>query len=201
MPPLFHVRPMGGVQTVTTSLRRAANVHPAPRVFTNDGTRRRRRLHAGWGARRAGRPRTARPARASGRGGRSWPRRRGARTSRSETLATGARLVIDHPVPGREIIIDGPVSARTSDRVRTAWHTALACGDGDLVVHLANAQVWDAAGLGVVVGAHHRAERLGRRLVVADASPRLCRLLAGTRLDRVMNVSGACGYVPLARTA
>ena len=109
----------------------------------------------------------------------------------SETLAMGAHLVIDHPVPGREIIIDGPVSARTSDRVRTALHTALTGGDGDLVVHLANAQVWDAAGLGVVVGAHHRAERRRRRLVVADASPRLCRLLAGTRLDRVMNVSGA----------
>ena len=88
-----------------------------------------------------------------------------------------------------------------SDRVRTALHTALVGGDGDLVVHLVDAQVWDAAGLGVVVGAHHRAERLGRRLVVADASPRLCRLLAGTRLVRVMNVSGACGYVPLARTA
>lgn len=119
----------------------------------------------------------------------------------SETLAMGAHLVIDHPVPGRELIIDGPVSARTSDRVRTALHTALTGGDGDLVVHLAKAQVWDAAGLGVIVGAHHRAERRGRRLVVADASPRLCRLLAGTRLDRVMNVSGACGYVPLARTA
>ncbi|MBO1759597.1 STAS domain-containing protein [Dermacoccus nishinomiyaensis] len=105
------------------------------------------------------------------------------------------------PSPGGRSSSTAPVSARTSDRVRTALHTALAGGDGDLVVHLANAQVWDAAGLGVIVGAHHRAERQGRRLVVADASPRLCRLLPGTRLDRVMNVSGACGYVPLARTA
>ena len=92
----------------------------------------------------------------------------------SETLAMGAHLVIDHPVPGRELIIDGLVSARTSDRVRTALHTALVGGDGDLVVHLVDAQVWDAAGLGVIVGAHHRPERRG----VASSSPMPRRVCA-----------------------
>ena len=35
----------------------------------------------------------------------------------SETLAMGAHLVIDHPVPGRELIIDG-LRQRTHERPR-----------------------------------------------------------------------------------
>lgn len=109
--------------------------------------------------------------------------------------------VVSHECPGADLTIEGALCARTSGHIRMALHSSLAAGEGDLVLHLADAEVWDSAGLGVIVGAHHRAERQGRRLVVADASPRLCRLLAGTRLDRVLNVEGACGYVPLALTA
>jgi anti-anti-sigma factor len=53
-------------------------------------------------------------------------------------------------------------------------------------VHLAQAEVHDAAGLGVIVGVHHRARRVGRRLVLVDVSPRLDRLLRASRLHRIL---------------
>ena len=117
--------------------------------------------------------------------------------ARTRERTSGVRHIVD----GAELGVVGSICASTSSEVRSELTQAIGAGEGDLVVHLSEAEVWDATGLGVIVGAHRRAAAEGRRLVVADASPRLCRLLAGTRLDRVMNVSGACGYVPLARTA
>jgi anti-sigma B factor antagonist len=38
----------------------------------------------------------------------------------------------------------------------------------------------------VIVGMHHRARLMGRRLVLVDVSPRLDRLLRTTRLHRVL---------------
>ena len=54
------------------------------------------------------------------------------------------------------------------------------------MVQLAGAEVHDATGLGVLVGAHHRARRAGPRLVLVDVSPRLDRLLRISRLHRVL---------------
>jgi anti-anti-sigma factor len=49
----------------------------------------------------------------------------------------------------------------------------------------------DATGLGVLVGAHRRAQKLGRRLVLRGVSPRLARLLLATRLHRVLTLETA----------
>ena len=70
-------------------------------------------------------------------------------------------------------------------------------GQGDLMVHLAGAEVHDATGLGVLVGAHHRARRAGRRLVLVDVSPRLDRLLRVSRLHRVLARHPAASPVAL----
>lgn len=110
--------------------------------------------------------------------------------------------VVRHIVDGAELGVSGPICARTSSDVRERLGEAIGRGEGDLVVHLGEAEVWDATGLGVLVGAHRRAQARGRRLVVVDASPRLCRLMCATKLDRLMNVQGDLRrYVPLARTA
>jgi anti-sigma B factor antagonist len=88
--------------------------------------------------------------------------------------------------PGLEVTICGPLDVESVAEVRTALHEILDRGAGDLLVHLAQAEVHDATGLGVIVGAHHRARRLGRRLVLVDVSPRLDRLLRASRLHRVL---------------
>jgi len=87
---------------------------------------------------------------------------------------------------GHEVTITGRLDVTSVDEVRLALHDALARGAGDLMVHLAEAEVHDAAGLGVIVGIHHRARRMGRRLVLVDVSPRLDRLLHASRLHRVL---------------
>ena len=87
---------------------------------------------------------------------------------------------------GQEVTVTGRLDVNTVAEVRLALHDVLNRGVGDLLVHLAQAEVQDATGLGVIVGVHHRARRMGRRLVLVDVSPRLDRLLRGTRLQRIL---------------
>ncbi|HEY5249122.1 MAG TPA: STAS domain-containing protein [Dermatophilaceae bacterium] len=87
---------------------------------------------------------------------------------------------------GQEITVAGRLDVDSVDEVRLALHEILDQGVGDLLVHLAQAEVHDATGLGVIVGVHHRARRVGRRLVLVDVSPRLDRLLRASRLHRVL---------------
>ena len=60
-------------------------------------------------------------------------------------------------------------------------------GDGELVLDLARLEAVDATGLGVLVGAHRRAQRAGRTLVLEDVPPPVGRILLVTKLDRVLH--------------
>ncbi|WP_460630056.1 STAS domain-containing protein [Intrasporangium mesophilum] len=59
-------------------------------------------------------------------------------------------------------------------------------GPGEIRLHLSDAEIGDATGLGVIVHLHRRATRADRRLTLVDASPRTTRLLRGCRLDRIL---------------
>ena len=72
--------------------------------------------------------------------------------------------------------------------VRLTLHTALDSAPGDLVVDCAAVEVVDAIGLGVLIGVHRRAHAEGRRMVLTDPQPRVLRLLAVTRLHRVLHL-------------
>ncbi len=87
---------------------------------------------------------------------------------------------------GQEVEVSGRLDVDSVAEVRLALHDILDRGQGDLLVHLAQAEVHDATGLGVIVGAHHRARHVGRRLVLVDVSPRLDRLLRASRLHRIL---------------
>lgn len=93
-------------------------------------------------------------------------------------------LLIDSP--GREATIRGNLGVSTVPELRGHLQRMLAAGDGDLVLHLREAEVLDATGLGVLVGLHQRARRQNRRLVIAEASERLERLMRLTRLHLVL---------------
>lgn len=82
----------------------------------------------------------------------------------------------------------GRLDVRGAAAAREALHEALARGTGRLVVDLSGVELLDATGLGVLVAAHRRARLQGRELVLCDAVPRVARLLALTRLDRVITV-------------
>ena len=103
---------------------------------------------------------------------------------------------------GQEVAVSGRLDVHTVAEVRLALHDILGRGTGDLLIHLACAEVHDATGLGVIVGAHHHARRAGRRLVLVDVSPRLDRLVRASRLQRVLArelVDDAVTLVPVSR--
>lgn len=88
--------------------------------------------------------------------------------------------------PGQLLALQGRLDVRAAADARLALAEAVDAGDGDLVLDLTAVEAVDATGLGVLVGAHRRAGRGGRTLVLHDAPPPVARLLRRTRLDRVL---------------
>jgi anti-anti-sigma factor len=90
--------------------------------------------------------------------------------------------------PGAALSLSGRLGAATVADVRAALGEAIDNGVDDLLVDLHDVELVDATGLGVLVGAHRRADRLGRRLVLQHVPERIDRLLHATRLHRVLIV-------------
>jgi anti-anti-sigma factor len=84
------------------------------------------------------------------------------------------------------VLLTGRFDMRGAGTARDALHAALATGDGALVVDLSGVELLDATGLGVLVDVHRRARLAGRRLVLRGASRRVARVLAITRLNRII---------------
>jgi anti-sigma B factor antagonist len=122
------------------------------------------------------------------------------RTVGARSTVGSLRVRVAEISSGQEASVAGRLDVNTVAEVRVALHDILDRGAGDLRIHLAEAEVHDATGLGVIVGLHHRARRMGRRLVLVDVSPRLDRLLRASRLHRVLTRGpdeGADAAVPL----
>lgn len=97
-------------------------------------------------------------------------------------------LAVEALADGTLVRIAGALVVRTVADVRLVLHEAVDRGSGALVVDLAGVSVVDATGLGVLVGAHRRALRAERRLVLRHVPDRILRLLQLTRLHRVLAV-------------
>ena len=89
-------------------------------------------------------------------------------------------------VPGGLLTLSGRLDVRAAADVRMALVEAVNDGLGKLVLEVSGLTALDATGLGVLVGAHRRAQRAGRILVLRAPSPAVSRLLFLTRLDRVL---------------
>lgn len=103
--------------------------------------------------------------------------------------------------PGAVLRLEGRLDVTTVADVRLALHDAVDHGEGDLVINLGGVELIDATGLGVLVGAHRRAERCGRRLVLHAVPPRVLRLLTVTKLSRILAVDVAIDQAPAAALA
>ena len=93
--------------------------------------------------------------------------------------------------PGQVINLTGRLDVHAAADVRLALADAVEAGSGDLVIDLASLDAVDATGLGVLVGAHRKAGRAGRTLVLRDVPAPVGRLLFLTRLDRVLRTSSS----------
>ncbi len=93
------------------------------------------------------------------------------------------------PGAGSQVIdLVGRVDATTVTDLRRRVQAAIDLGVDDLVVDVGAVTVLDAAGLGMLVAANGRASRAGRRLVLRSVPSSVGRVLAMTRLHRVLNV-------------
>jgi anti-anti-sigma factor len=82
--------------------------------------------------------------------------------------------------------IGSHLDVRNVGHVRVTLHQAIASATDDVTVDLAALELIDAAGLGMLTAAHLRAERDGVRLVLRNCSKELRRVLAVTRLNRLL---------------
>jgi anti-anti-sigma factor len=89
--------------------------------------------------------------------------------------------------PGVRIALSGRLDVHGAADVRLALAEQVDVGTGELVLELARLDAVDVTGLGLLVGAHRRADRAGRRLVLCDVQPAVGRMLLLTRLDRVLH--------------
>lgn len=87
---------------------------------------------------------------------------------------------------GMAVALAGRLDVHAATDVRLALAEAVDAGTGELILDLAALEAVDATGLGVLVGAHRRAQRAGRTLVLTDVPDSVGRLLFLTRLDRVL---------------
>ncbi len=92
---------------------------------------------------------------------------------------------VEHTEAGQRLRLSGRVDVHTVADVRTALREALDHGYGELVVDCAAVELGDTTGLGALLGAHRRAIRGGRSLVLANVPDALTRLLVATRLVRI----------------
>lgn len=106
-------------------------------------------------------------------------------------------MLLEHEVPARLVVLRGRLDVTAVPDVRLALHAALDAGTGDFVVDLSAVELIDSTGLGVLVGAHRRAGRAGRRLVLRDVSEPVARLLMRTRLDRVLHLARTAPRLPV----
>jgi len=97
-------------------------------------------------------------------------------------------LSIETVRTGVELRITGRLDAHTAAAARSALQTAIEDGVGELRVAVPDLEIWDASGLGVLVGAQRRARQAGRRIALVEVSARQLRLLRATRLHRVLGV-------------
>jgi anti-anti-sigma factor len=95
--------------------------------------------------------------------------------------------VNDRPLNvGAFVALSGRLDVRAAADVRIELAEAVDRGHGELVLDLTDLESVDATGLGVLVGAHRRAQRAGRTLVLEDVPDGVGRLLLITRLDKIL---------------
>lgn len=102
---------------------------------------------------------------------------------------TDSDFAVAQVEPGQLVQLAGRLDVHTAADVRLALADAVELGEGELIIDLACLEAVDATGLGVLVGAHRRAGRAGRTLVLRDVTPPVHRVLFLTRLNRVLRLS------------
>jgi anti-anti-sigma factor len=102
-----------------------------------------------------------------------------------------SNLQIEVVRTGSDVVLSGRLDSRSAPVARALLHEIIGSGEGELLLHVADLEIWDASGLGVLVGANRRARQVGRHIVLTEVPPRELRLLRATRLHRLITLEPA----------
>lgn len=92
------------------------------------------------------------------------------------------------PIKENVIRLAGLLDVRSVGDVRQEINQLIDSSDGDVIVDLEALDALDATGLGLLVATHRRTQLLGRQLVLRHPVPSVIRILAVTRLHRILHV-------------
>jgi anti-sigma B factor antagonist len=95
---------------------------------------------------------------------------------------------VSAPTHDNVIHLTGILDVRSVGDVRQTLNNLIDTSVGDVIVDLEEVDAVDATGLGLLVATHRRTQQLGRRLVLWHPMPSVVRILAVTRLHRVLSV-------------
>jgi anti-sigma B factor antagonist len=87
-----------------------------------------------------------------------------------------------------ELAIAGEVDLATSPELKRALFNALDAGSRQLIVDMGAVGLIDATGIGVLVSAANRAQRVGGHVTVRQPSAAVQRVLAAVDLDEVIRI-------------
>lgn len=96
----------------------------------------------------------------------------------------------------RTLSVSGEVDVSNASELRDAIDAALADGAVEVEVDLADVAYIDSTGIGVLVGAAHRAQDAGGVLVVARPQRNVARVLSLLGVDAELNVVQPDGSNP-----
>lgn len=86
-------------------------------------------------------------------------------------------LSINTSVDAARVLVEGEVDVSNADELRNAVDAALVLDAPEVTVDLSQAPYIDSTGIGVLVGAAHRAADAGKKLVVASPQKNVARVL------------------------
>lgn len=86
-------------------------------------------------------------------------------------------LSINTSEDGARVLVEGEVDVSNADELRDAVDSALALDAPEVTVDLSQVPYIDSTGIGVLVGAAHRATDAGKKLVVASPQKNVARVL------------------------
>jgi anti-anti-sigma factor len=89
---------------------------------------------------------------------------------------------------GSTLKLAGRFDGRSTSMVRDVLYAHIDAGDGDVVVDMSDVESIDAAALNLLAAAQRGTERDGRHLILRGCSPAIRRVIAFTRLRRLISV-------------
>jgi anti-anti-sigma factor len=102
---------------------------------------------------------------------------------------------------GHHVSLRGRLDFHTVPDLRMVLHRIVDDGSDDLLLDLAECEIGDATGFGVIVECLRRARRGSRTFCIVDADPRTHRLLRRARLAHLVGPTPLATPAPLAVTA